>query len=79
MSKTAGAGSSRDGARIAVDRSGDGPPVSVVDGAFCSRETGPGKGRTDACYASTLDIERRLLDVDMATDLFDALGEAAAA
>lgn len=32
---------SRDGTAIAYDRTGDGPPVVLVDGAFCSRAFGP--------------------------------------
>jgi pimeloyl-ACP methyl ester carboxylesterase len=32
---------SRDGTTIAYDRSGDGPPVILVDGALCSRTLGP--------------------------------------
>ena len=32
---------SGDGTAIAFDRSGDGPPVILVDGAFCSRAFGP--------------------------------------
>jgi pimeloyl-ACP methyl ester carboxylesterase len=32
---------SRDGTSIAYDRSGDGPPVILVDGAMCSRAMGP--------------------------------------
>jgi pimeloyl-ACP methyl ester carboxylesterase len=32
---------SRDGTPIAFERSGDGPPVVLVDGALCTRTTGP--------------------------------------
>lgn len=32
---------SSDGTTIAFDRSGDGPPIILVDGAFCSRAMGP--------------------------------------
>lgn len=32
---------SKDGTQIAYDRSGDGPPVILVDGALCSRAQGP--------------------------------------
>jgi pimeloyl-ACP methyl ester carboxylesterase len=32
---------SRDGTRIAYDKSGEGPPVVLVDGALCSRSFGP--------------------------------------
>ena len=32
---------SSDGTTIAFDRSGEGPPVILVDGAFCSRSFGP--------------------------------------
>ena len=32
---------SKDGTPIAFDRSGDGPPVILVDGALCSRAQGP--------------------------------------
>lgn len=32
---------SRDGTAIAFDRSGEGPAVILVDGAFCSRAFGP--------------------------------------
>jgi len=32
---------SRDGTRIAYDRLGAGPPVILVDGAFCTRSFGP--------------------------------------
>src|SRR2546427_12200808 len=32
---------SRDGTTIAYDRLGAGPPVILVDGAFCSRAFGP--------------------------------------
>jgi pimeloyl-ACP methyl ester carboxylesterase len=32
---------SKDGTRVAYDRRGAGPPVLVVDGAFCSRAFGP--------------------------------------
>jgi pimeloyl-ACP methyl ester carboxylesterase len=32
---------SRDGTRIAFSRSGEGPPVILVDGALCSRSFGP--------------------------------------
>jgi pimeloyl-ACP methyl ester carboxylesterase len=35
---------SRDGTTIAVDRAGSGPPLVVVEGAFCTREHGSGKG-----------------------------------
>lgn len=34
-------GTSRDGTTIAFDRSGQGPAVILVDGAFCSRTFGP--------------------------------------
>lgn len=34
---------SRDGTTIAYERIGAGPPLVVVDGAFCSREMGTGK------------------------------------
>jgi pimeloyl-ACP methyl ester carboxylesterase len=34
---------SRDGTRIAYDKSGSGPAVILIDGAFCSREFGPMK------------------------------------
>ena len=34
---------SRDGTRIAYDKAGSGPPVILIDGAFCSREFGPMK------------------------------------
>lgn len=34
---------SRDGTRIGYERIGAGPPLVVVDGAFCSREMGTGK------------------------------------
>ncbi len=32
---------SRDGTAIAFDRSGEGPPIILVDGAFCHRSFGP--------------------------------------
>jgi hypothetical protein len=32
---------SRDGTTIAFTRRGSGPPLIIVDGAFCYRETGP--------------------------------------
>jgi len=32
---------SRDGTRIAYERTGDGPPLILVDGALCSRNMGP--------------------------------------
>src|SRR5260370_40974494 len=32
---------SKDGTAIAFDRLGDGPPVILVDGAFCTRTFGP--------------------------------------
>lgn len=32
---------SRDGTRIAFERSGDGPPLVLVDGALCARSIGP--------------------------------------
>jgi pimeloyl-ACP methyl ester carboxylesterase len=32
---------SRDGTQIAFDRSGEGPPLIIVDGALCYREFGP--------------------------------------
>ncbi len=32
---------SKDGTRIGFDRTGDGPPVILVDGALCSRTMGP--------------------------------------
>lgn len=34
---------SKDGTVIAYERNGSGPPVVVVDGAFCSRTMGPGR------------------------------------
>lgn len=34
---------SRDGTPIAYEQRGEGPPLIVVDGAFCSRAMGPGK------------------------------------
>ncbi|HEU5138068.1 MAG TPA: alpha/beta hydrolase [Steroidobacteraceae bacterium] len=34
---------SRDGTRIAYDKTGSGPSVILIDGAFCSREFGPMK------------------------------------
>ena len=34
---------SKDGTMIAYERSGSGPAVIVVDGAFCSRAFGPSK------------------------------------
>ena len=34
---------SRDGTRIAYDKTGSGPAVILIDGAFCSREFGPMK------------------------------------
>jgi pimeloyl-ACP methyl ester carboxylesterase len=34
---------SRDGTPIAYDRAGQGPPLVIVDGAFCTRTMGPGK------------------------------------
>jgi len=34
---------SKDGTAIVFDRSGDGPPVILVDGAFCYRAVGPSK------------------------------------
>jgi pimeloyl-ACP methyl ester carboxylesterase len=36
-----GRASSRDGTAIAYDVRGDGPPIILVDGAFCSRAFGP--------------------------------------
>jgi pimeloyl-ACP methyl ester carboxylesterase len=38
-----GAVTSRDGTRIAYERSGDGPVLILVDGALCYRESGPMK------------------------------------
>lgn len=43
MPKTLGTVTSQDGTRIAFERLGDGPPLIVVDGAFCTREMGPSK------------------------------------
>ncbi|HUZ01830.1 MAG TPA: alpha/beta hydrolase [Thermomicrobiaceae bacterium] len=34
---------SRDGTRIAYERVGSGPPLILVDGAFCTRTMGPGR------------------------------------
>jgi len=34
---------SRDGTRIAFERSGDGPPLILVDAAFCHRANGPAR------------------------------------
>jgi hypothetical protein len=41
---TTGTVTSRDGTRIAFERSGTGPPVILVDGALCCRGIGPSRG-----------------------------------
>src|SRR4051794_27682672 len=39
---------SQDGTTIAYERLGDGPPVILVDGALCSRDSGPSRPLADA-------------------------------
>ena len=34
---------SADGTKIAYERTGDGPPLIIVDGAMCYRESGPAR------------------------------------
>src|SRR5713101_2506098 len=36
-------GVSKDGTRIAFDREGQGPPLILVDGAMCYRDSGPAR------------------------------------
>lgn len=52
---------SRDGTRIAYDKSGSGPPVILIDGAFCSREFGPMKklGAVLAKHFTVVTYDRR--------------------
>ena len=42
MDRITGSVTSSDGTRIAFERFGDGPPLLLVDGALCTRSTGPG-------------------------------------
>ncbi len=52
---------SRDGTRIAYDKIGRGPPVILIDGAFCSREFGPMKklGAVLAKHFTVISYDRR--------------------
>jgi pimeloyl-ACP methyl ester carboxylesterase len=48
---------SRDGTRIAVERTGNGPAVVIVDGALCSRAFGPGEA-TAAALSGEFSVHR---------------------
>src|SRR5215210_6577752 len=52
---------SSDGTKIAFDRSGDGLPVILVDGAFCSRAFGPMPKLAPllAPYVTVINYDRR--------------------
>jgi pimeloyl-ACP methyl ester carboxylesterase len=52
---------SRDGTTIAYERSGDGPPLILVDGALCSRAMGPSRPLAKQLerYFTVYDYDRR--------------------
>jgi pimeloyl-ACP methyl ester carboxylesterase len=88
MNKT----TSRDGTTIAFDRTGDGPPVVIVEGAFCSRMTSAPlaaqlaarftvfaydrRGRVDSGDTAPYSVEREV--EDLAAVIGEAGGSAAA-
>ncbi|MGV3621493.1 MAG: alpha/beta fold hydrolase [Archangium sp.] len=52
---------SRDGTRLGVSRVGNGPPLVIVDGAFCSRDFGPSRRLAEALapHFSVITYDRR--------------------
>ncbi|OLT19118.1 hydrolase [Actinomadura sp. CNU-125] len=50
---------SRDGTRIAYERSGDGPPVIIVGGAFADRNTGAALAEALAAHFTVVTYDRR--------------------